>query len=83
MRLNFDITDEENRNLVALQKQLGLSTKKALFENAISLVRWAVGQHKKGRAIASIEDDGVDFSPGTIRELAMPMLDNVPREGGN
>jgi len=62
-----------------------LSTKKALFENAISLVTWAVKEVKKGRVIASV-DEGFTHTIGEVaesyRELTMPMLDNVPTEGG-
>ncbi len=83
MRLQFEVTDKENSELILLKKQLGLSTKKALFENAISLIQWAVRQRRQGRTIVSIAGDKVDLinTGDNTKELVMPMLDHVAWKG--
>ena len=47
-------------------------TKKDLFNNALSLFRWAVEERKSGRIIASI--DGEEKS---VREVVMPALSDL------
>lgn len=80
MRLQFEVTPVEHRRLEELKKELGLTTKKELFQNAMSLLIWAVKQAKQGRVIASV-DDGFTHTIGDVaesyRELVMPILDNV------
>jgi len=83
MRLNFDITDEENEKLEIMKGLIGVRTKKALFENAMSLLTWAVIQRRKGRIISSVHKDRLLGSPDeglVLRELVMPCLDNVKKE---
>ncbi len=72
MRLQFEVSEEQNKKIETLVKEVSLRTKKDLFNNAITLLNWAVKQYKAGRIIVSI-----DKQMESYRELAMPILDNV------
>ena len=85
MRLQFEVPEEQNKNIETLMKEVGLRTKKDLFNNAITLLNWAVKQYKAGRIIVSIDEQKESY-----RELAMPIFDNVtegtdvnPNQKGN
>jgi hypothetical protein len=43
-RLQLDLTKEHLQELEALMKELGISTKKDLFNQAITLLEWAVAE---------------------------------------
>jgi len=47
-RLQLDLTKEHLQELEALMKELGISTKKDLFNQAITLLEWAVRERKAG-----------------------------------
>lgn len=85
MRLQFEVSEEQNKKIETLVKEVGLRTKKDLFNNAITLLNWAVKQYKAGRIIVSIDEQMESY-----RELAMPIFDNVtegtdvnPNQKGN
>ena len=85
MRLQFEVPEEQNKNIETLMKEVGLRTKKDLFNNAMTLLNWAVKQYKAGRIIASVDEQMENY-----RELVMPICDNVaedddigPHEQGN
>ena len=85
MRLQFEVSEEQNKNLETLMKEVSLRTKKDLFNNAMTLLNWAVKQYKAGRTIVSIDEQMESY-----RELAMPIFDNVaeandigPNQQGN
>ena len=69
MRIQLDM-DEAGVELVDELKRLtGCRTYRDLFNNAISLLDWAVRQRMEGRKITSF-DEGNDV----CRELVMPAL---------
>ncbi len=51
-----------------------LTTRKDLFNNALTLFQWAVKAKKAGRVIASIDENQ------RIRELVMPSIENITAE---
>jgi hypothetical protein len=71
-RLQIDLTEQQLKTLEELAKEVGVSTKKELFNNALSILQWAVNQKRHGYIVGSINEADQKY-----RELAMPILDNV------
>jgi metal-responsive CopG/Arc/MetJ family transcriptional regulator len=72
VRIQLDLPEEQVAELDALMRDTKVSTRKDLFNNALTLFQWAVKAKKAGRIIASIEEES-----GTSKELVMPALENV------
>ena len=53
-------------------KELGISTKKDLLNQAITLLEWAVTERKAGRIIAS-----VDESHDQYKQVVLPAVERV------
>ena len=49
-----------------------ISKQKDLFNAALTLLEWAVGERRKGRTIASMDEASMKY-----KELAMPALSAV------
>ena len=73
IRIQLDMPDERVKELDALMEITGSVTRKELFNNALTLLEWAVKEKKQGRSIAS-----VDEQDKKLKELIMPALENVP-----
>jgi len=72
MRLQLDLTDARVAQLDRIMEEADLSTRKELFNNALSMFEWAVKEVKRGNVIASINE-----KDGKYRELHMPSLSSV------
>ncbi|MGA2599464.1 MAG: hypothetical protein ABSH09_21020 [Bryobacteraceae bacterium] len=72
VRIQLDMPDERVKELDALMEITGSATRKELFNNALTLLEWAVKEKKQGRGIASIDDQ-----EKKLKELVMPALENV------
>ena len=55
-RFQLDISREHLKELESLMKELGITTKKDLFNQTITLLEWAAAEPKSGRGIASIDE---------------------------
>ena len=73
VRLQFEMPEDKVAELEELMSETGVQTKKELINNALTLLKWAVRETRKGHAIAS-----VDETNGKYRELQMPILDAKP-----
>ena len=71
-RLQLDLTKEHLHELEALMKELGISTKKDLFNQAMTLLEWAVRERKAGRIIAS-----VDEAHDQYKQVLLPAVERV------
>lgn len=71
-RLQIDVTDTQVSDLEQLMKECDISTKKELFNNALTLFEWAVRERKRNRIIA-----GIDEAAERYHELHMPVLDRI------
>ena len=60
-RLQIDVTDAQVEELERVMKECGISTKKELINNALTLLEWAIRERKRGRIIAAI-DEGAERS---------------------
>lgn len=72
LRVQLLFSPERMQLLDELQRQIDAPTRKELFNNAISLLSWAVREVRRGRVIASVDEQSQRFS-----ELHMPALDAV------
>lgn len=68
-RFGFEITAERVKDIQALAESTGIATNRELFNNALTLLEWAVDEVKQGRTIASIDEQ-----TGVYRELHMPLF---------
>jgi hypothetical protein len=69
IRLQIDITEERLREIERLMDECGFSSKKEFFDNAVTLLKWAVRRSKEGNLIASVNEQENKW-----RELQMPFL---------
>jgi len=67
-RIQFEMPDKA-KELDALMDETGIQSKKELFNNALTLLKWAIKETRQGNSIAS-----VDEKHGKYRELQMPIL---------
>lgn len=75
VRIQFDLPKKVVSELDDIGKTAGISTRKELFNNALTLLRWAIKQREQGKRIFVASADGK-----VERELSMPILDDiVPR----
>jgi len=72
MRVNFEIDEKKLKTLNDTMEIVGVKSRKEFFNQAISLLTWAIKEKQKGNIIASINDDNHH-----IREVNMPLLDDV------
>jgi hypothetical protein len=71
-RIQFDLPDTKIEELDKLMREGGIKTRRELFNNALSLLEWAIKQREDMRIIAAIDEES-----GSYRELSMPILDSV------
>lgn len=76
VRVQLDISARRLKELEVIMEKCNLSTKKDLFNNALSLFEWAVEECERGNVIASIND-----REDKIRELTTPALAAACRYG--
>lgn len=74
-RFQFDVAGSDAAHLEQLKATTGLNTNQKLFDEALTLLDWAVAQAKEGRIIASIDEQNQVY-----RELAMPALRKVRQQ---
>lgn len=72
VRLQFEIPEDRLQSLDELMEEAGIKTRTELFNNAMTLLRWAVRHRKEGHSIASINHEDK-----SITELEMPIFQNV------
>lgn len=72
VRIQLEVPEEQLVEIERLMTDLRLRTKKDLFNNALTLLRWAAEERRYGRAVGSI-----DAAQGVVKELVMPALQNV------
>ncbi len=68
-KIQIELSEEKLEELDILKRELHLRTKKELFNNAVSLLKWAVKEVKSGRIIASMDEESQKY-----KELCMPVL---------
>lgn len=72
VKFQIEFSEAQIENLDKLQAVGGLSTRKELINNALSLLQWAVKEVSEGRIIASVDEKG-----GRYKEITLPVLDHA------
>jgi len=70
VRIQLDLDDAGVELLESLEKATRSKTHKEFFNNAITLMDWAVKQRRGGRIIASMDEANENY-----KELQMPALE--------
>lgn len=77
-RIQFDLNESKLKEIEALIIAGGLDSRKELFNNALTLLSWAVREAKKGRTITSLDESGQTYT-----RLLFPMLETAARKGAH
>jgi len=59
-----------------LKKDTGIDKASQLTNDALTLMKWAVGEVKKGRVLISTDEKG-----GDAKKIVMPILENSKLQG--
>lgn len=73
MKYTGELTKEGEEQFKRLQDETGMSLK-AILNDALALLWWAVAQRKAGRQVGSFPPEGQE---GETRELRMDILDKI------
>ncbi len=68
-RIQFEFTVNTIQKLNDFMADFNIRTKMELFNNALSLLMWAVKEVRAGRIIASVDEQTGDY-----KEVCMPIL---------
>ncbi|MGA9769968.1 MAG: hypothetical protein WBV94_13070 [Blastocatellia bacterium] len=74
VKIQFDLPADRAREVEEMMKLTGVTSRKDLFNNALTLLEWAIGEIYKGNTITSVDEKNKIF-----RELVMPILSNVAK----
>lgn len=69
---SFDVTEKGLRDIEEMMQVTGTTTKKDLFNNALTILQWAIEERQKGHSIAAISE-----TTNITWMLEMPILRNV------
>lgn len=72
MRIQLVVTDAQHAMIEALREQIGATTIKEVFNNALTLLNWAVRQRAEGSAICAINEE-----KNVHKELQLPALESL------
>lgn len=68
-RVQLDLPERQVKELDGLMRETGVATRKDFFNQALSLLLWAIKEKKEGRIIASVDEANKQY-----REVVMPVL---------
>lgn len=71
-----ELNPEHVNELERLRELAGAGTNRELFNNAVTLLKWAADEKQQGRAIVSLDEVKKNY-----RELKMPTLENIAVTG--
>lgn len=60
------------KRINAMMEELGIKTKKELFNSALTLLEWAIQERKQGKTLCSLDE-----KDKTITKVFMPVLTGV------
>jgi len=69
VRMQFDLPEDRLQELDTLMSKCGISTRKELFNYALTMLEWAVDESENGHDIAAIDRAKKEFY-----SLRMPIL---------
>ena len=75
MRMNFELPEERVNELKALQSETGSESMKELFNNALTMLEWAIKEVKNGNEIAAVNE-----ADKVYRVFITPLLERVAKK---
>jgi hypothetical protein len=72
MITRFELDPEAEGALDKIKRKTGIKDEGELFNNALTILAWAIEQRERGRQVASM-----DREKRTYRELQMPIFDRI------
>jgi len=75
VRVQLDFPEEKVAELDTLMQEADITTRKDLFNNALTLLAWALNERKKGNIVVSLNEEH-----GTYKELVMPILSTAHKK---
>jgi hypothetical protein len=78
IRVLLEFPEERIKEIDILMEKTNTATRKDYFNNALTLLEWAIKESERSRNIASI-----DKKAGRFSELQMPILSSVYSELAN
>lgn len=76
IRIQLDLPVDKVRELDGLMEEAHITTRKDLFNTALTLLAWVANERKEGRVIASLDERS-----GSYKELVMPFFSFLKRIG--
>ncbi len=70
-RINLEFREDKLDEIERLQAIGGLSTRKELFENALTLIKWSMRAKQAGKSVGFLGEND------TFQEIIMPVLENA------
>ena len=71
VRVQLDLPEERVNELDQIMQETGLSTRKDLINQALTLFQWALRERQAGRMIGSVDEANQRY-----KELSMPALEH-------
>jgi hypothetical protein len=75
MRLQFEFSNDRINELKQLKEETGSETLKELFNNALTMLEWAIEEVKAGNEIAAVNEDEKVY-----RVFITPLLERVAKQ---
>ena len=73
-KIQFELPIEKVREMEEMMRLTGITTRKEFFNNALTLLAWAIHEMYMGNIIASIDEKNKKF-----KEVVMPILANAAK----
>jgi hypothetical protein len=75
MRIQLELPPAKVQELKDVMEEAGIETYKELFNNALTLLDWAIREVKDGNVLASLDEKN-----DRHRVLVMPVLEKIGRQ---
>jgi hypothetical protein len=75
MRLNFEFSEDRIKDLKKLQAETDSDSMKELFNNALTMLEWAIKEVKAGNEIAAVNEE-----QNVYRVFITPLLERVAKK---
>ncbi len=72
VRIQLELPESQVRKIEKLMDKSGTKTKKDFFNNALSVLEWAIDERENNRTVASINE-----AENSYKELNMPILSHI------
>lgn len=69
VRIQFELPESKVKELEEMMRIGDVHTRKDLFNNALTLLQWAIKEVREGKLIASVDEQNKKY-----KELAMPIF---------